>query len=235
MERYWDKRKEFPSEVTSTEVASSDEESDHDVGTIRPSSPAPSSPAPSSPVNSTENPDIIYARYRAQMAANHHLAFPGGKRSYVLGIKACHQSIPRRWICVIIGQYVSKFLLLNFICLLNIQEHAYKYPTVARIALDFLPVMASSVPSEQLFSSSGETADDQHSRLGPIRFEEAQVMKWHWRQGAVDFAKANQQAVDNVDLSEFEGLLLRDEADAELDKLCGTEIVPCNTATDVYS
>ncbi|KAF9016917.1 hypothetical protein BDP27DRAFT_1154466, partial [Rhodocollybia butyracea] len=60
------------------------------------------------------------------------------------------------------------------------------WPTIGRIALDILPVMASSVPSKRLFSSSGETADDQCSRLGPVQFEEAQVMKWHWWQGAVD-------------------------------------------------
>ncbi|KAE9393100.1 hypothetical protein BT96DRAFT_755161, partial [Gymnopus androsaceus JB14] len=80
------------------------------------------------------------------------------------------------------------------------------YPTIACIALDILPVMASSVPSEQLFSSSGETADDQHAYLSP-----AQFMKWHWRQDAVDFSKTNQEAVKDINLSEFEGLLAVDE------------------------
>lgn len=45
-------------------------------------------------------------------------------------------------------------------------------------------------------------------------------MKWHWRQGAVDFAKANQHTVETVDLLEFEGFLLRDEMEAEMDQLC---------------
>lgn len=81
--------------------------------------------------------------------------------------------------------------------------------------------MASSVPSERLFSSSGETADDQCSRLGPLRFEEAQFMKWHWRQGAVDFAKTNQNIVEEVDFTEFEGLLLQDETEVKLDNVFG--------------
>lgn len=85
--------------------------------------------------------------------------------------------------------------------------------------------MASSVPSERLFSSSGETADDQRARLGPIRFEEAQVMKWHWRESAVDFAKANQVQVETIDLAEFEALFIQEEEEAELDKLCGIDIV----------
>lgn len=85
--------------------------------------------------------------------------------------------------------------------------------------------MASSVPSKRLFSSSGETADDQRARLGPIRFEEAQVMKWHWRESAVDFAKANQDEVEMVNLVEFEVLFVQEEKEAELDELCGINIV----------
>lgn len=92
--------------------------------------------------------------------------------------------------------------------------------------------MATSVPSERLFSSSGETADDQRSRLGPVRFEEAQIMKWHWKQGAVDFAKANQQVVEDVNLAEFESLLKHDEEEAELDKLCG---IPVSTSMQMYT
>ena len=92
--------------------------------------------------------------------------------------------------------------------------------------------MASSVPSERLFSSSGETADDQRARLGPVRFEEAQFMKWHWRQDAVDFAKTNEEAVEDINLSEFEGLLAADESEAALDKLCGTSN---GFPSDVYS
>lgn len=102
----------------------------------------------------------------------------------------------------------------------GLQRHAYKYPTVA---LDILPAMASSFPAERLFSSGGETADNQRSRLGPVRFEETQVMKWHWRQGAVDYSKAKQRAIEDIDLSEFEGLLQRDEEDADLNRTCGID------------
>lgn len=79
--------------------------------------------------------------------------------------------------------------------------------------------MASSVPSERLFSSSGHTADDQRSRLGSEHFEQAQVMKWVWKEGAVDFARNNQDFVEDVDLSEFKDFFQRDEAEVELDHL----------------
>lgn len=82
--------------------------------------------------------------------------------------------------------------------------------------------MATSVPSERLFSSSGHTADDQRARLGAERFEQAQIMKWHWKEEVVDFAKANQNLIEEVNLSEFESFLQRDTEEAELDKLCGS-------------
>lgn len=82
MENYWEKRKEFPSSVTAVEAASSDEESDvedasddddnrttcaNDASSIF----APSSPAPASHDSNDEDetPDVAYACFRAQKAA----------------------------------------------------------------------------------------------------------------------------------------------------------------------
>lgn len=95
--------------------------------------------------------------------------------------------------------------------------------------------MATSVPSERLFSSSGHTADDQRARLGAERFEQAQIMKWHWKEEVVDFAKANQDIVEEVNVSEFEGFLQHDTTEAELDKLCGHTVTVTGTSgTNIY-
>lgn len=93
------------------------------------------------------------------------------------------------------------------------------------MALDILPAMASSVSSEHLFSSSGHTADDQQSRLGSEHFKQVKVMKWHWKEDAVDFAWANQNSVEEVDISEFVTFLKNDEEEAELDRLCTASAV----------
>lgn len=79
--------------------------------------------------------------------------------------------------------------------------------------------MASSVPSERLFSSSGQTADDQQAHLGPVHFEQAQIIKSVWKEGAIDLAKVNQNTIEEVYLDEFREYLKQDEEAAELDGL----------------
>jgi hypothetical protein len=61
-----------------------------------------------------------------------------------------------------------------------LQRHQNQFPTLAAIALDVLPIPATSVPCERLFSSAKLTAVDRRARLGAERFEELQLMKWAW-------------------------------------------------------
>ncbi|KIP01667.1 hypothetical protein PHLGIDRAFT_80269 [Phlebiopsis gigantea 11061_1 CR5-6] len=53
------------------------------------------------------------------------------------------------------------------------------YPTLHEMALDYLPIQASSVPCERAFSSSAETDTKKRNRLSPIMFEALQLLK-HW-------------------------------------------------------
>jgi hypothetical protein len=92
------------------------------------------------------------------------------------------------------------------------QTHSKIYPTLARIALDVLPVQASSVPCERLFSAGKEIADDRRARLGAERFEELQMLKFSWRDSQVDHSILNSLEVEHI-MDEFERML---EADAEL-------------------
>lgn len=259
MSAYWERRLELPKEVLATESDEEDgDDNDNEVinatnnsdddddngdddndnnssGDDNPPRASsiymPSSPRAASPVSDDENPDVAYAKYRAQKAQGQSSRYSGWQaelrawNKYFSNKHTSNMDLCKYW--EVSANYFDTILFHSP----ELQRHAYRYPTVARIALDILPAMASSVPAERLFSSGGETADNQRSRLGPIRFEEAQVMKWHWRQGAVDYSKAKQQAVEHVDLSEFEGLLQRDEEDADLDKACGAD----NTSLfDIY-
>jgi hypothetical protein len=92
------------------------------------------------------------------------------------------------------------------------QDNGHCYPTLRRVALDFLPCQASSVPCERLFSGGGEIATKRRARLGAEHFEELQMMKFVWRNNIGDLVAWNSAQVEEVDeLKEYEDLLMGDE------------------------
>jgi hypothetical protein len=95
------------------------------------------------------------------------------------------------------------------------QNHCLVYPTLARIALDILPIPASSVPCERLFSAAKAIADDRRSRLGSQKFEELQIMKFAWRNNVADLAAWNSDAVQEINIGEYKALLSDDRWQAD--------------------
>lgn len=91
------------------------------------------------------------------------------------------------------------------------------YPTLARIALDILPIPASSVPCERLFSAAKEIADDRCSRLGSKKFEELQIMKFAWRNSIADLAAWNSDEIEEINIGEYNTLLSDDTWQADFD------------------
>ncbi|KZT40297.1 hATC-domain-containing protein, partial [Sistotremastrum suecicum HHB10207 ss-3] len=71
-------------------------------------------------------------------------------------------------------------------------KNATKYPTLARIALDVLPVQASSVACERLFSAGKHITTATRSRLNPDVFEQLQLLKAAWRKDLVDISLENE-------------------------------------------
>lgn len=55
--------------------------------------------------------------------------------------------------------------------------------------MNILPVQASSVPCEQLFSSSKETCTPRRNRINPQLMEALQMLKFTFRSNALDFSK----------------------------------------------
>lgn len=56
-----------------------------------------------------------------------------------------------------------------------------------RVALDILPMQASAVPCERVFSSSKETMASRRCNLSPQTMEILQVLKYIFRQDRLDF------------------------------------------------
>lgn len=90
------------------------------------------------------------------------------------------------------------------------------------MSLDIIPVHASAVSCERLFSGGGLTETSQRSRLGGERFEEMQLMKGKWRPTIVDWAKMNEENLEVIDeWDEFETMYFEDEQMDGLDKVLG--------------
>jgi hypothetical protein len=83
--------------------------------------------------------------------------------------------------------------------------------------LDILPIPASSVPCERLFSAAKEIADDRRSRLGSKKFEELQVMKFAWHNNIPNLAAWNSDEIEEIDTLEYTTLLGDDNWQANFD------------------
>jgi len=66
---------------------------------------------------------------------------------------------------------------------ISIQENHQRYPTIFALAVDILPIQASSVPCERVFSSGKETMTACRSRILPALIEQLQILKYSIRQG----------------------------------------------------
>ena len=59
-----------------------------------------------------------------------------------------------------------------------IQMNRGDFPTLFSIAMDYLPIQASSVPCERVFSSAKETDSLKRNRILPVLMEALQMLKF---------------------------------------------------------
>lgn len=108
---------------------------------------------------------------------------------------------------------------LFFFSLDTAQNHGHRYPTIARIAIDYIPAHGTAVPCERMFSSSGKTSTYLRSQLGTKKFEEIQMMKNYWRTDKTDFARLNQESMSIVEMAPYTALLEQDKLDGKLEAI----------------
>lgn len=70
---------------------------------------------------------------------------------------------------------------------LHSKTHQKQYPTLYAMAVDYLPIQATSVPCERAFSSSAETDTKKRTRLHPTLVESLQLMKFYFKRERMDF------------------------------------------------
>ena len=100
---------------------------------------------------------------------------------------------------------VSNCLLHNLSLLTQskLQRHSIQYPTLSRIARDYLAIQGSATPSERAFSSGGTTSTAKRNRLTPEAFEALQLLKSAYHNGHLATDKeAQKHSLSLIDFSE---------------------------------
>ena len=68
-------------------------------------------------------------------------------------------------------------LALLMLIPVSLQKHAHSYPTLARVARDYLAIQGSAVKCERAFFSSGLTITDRRKSLHPQTVGALQILK----------------------------------------------------------
>src|SRR5216684_537762 len=80
----------------------------------------------------------------------------------------------------------------------TIQINKVEFPTLFGIALDYLPIQASSVPCEQVFSSAKETDTLKCNRIHPVLMEALQTLKFLLKKERFNFTSGWQMALSKM-------------------------------------
>lgn len=98
------------------------------------------------------------------------------------------------------------------------------HPTLFEMSLDYLPIQASAVPSERVFSSSGETDTGRRNRINPVLMESLQMLKYTLKKHRLNFMEGwltdEKSMCGNADPEEdLLGEMLEDDFDTAFDRV----------------
>ncbi|TBU51988.1 hypothetical protein BD310DRAFT_982181 [Dichomitus squalens] len=91
------------------------------------------------------------------------------------------------------------------------------WPTLGRMSIDILPIAAASVST------------DRRSTLDPELFEQIECLKYYWKPKLVDYARANQDTIEEIYLQEFESM---EKAERIIAEAYGNDDVPSGSDSD---
>src|SRR6266705_1221379 len=80
----------------------------------------------------------------------------------------------------------------------TIQINKAEFPTLFSIAMDYLPIQASSVPCEHVFSSAKETDTLKRNRIHPVLMEALQTLKFSLKKERFNFTSGWQTALSDM-------------------------------------
>src|SRR5216684_8377747 len=80
----------------------------------------------------------------------------------------------------------------------TIQINKAEFPTLFGITLDYLPIQASSVPCERVFSSTKETDTVKRNHIHPVLMEALQTLKFSLKKERCNFTGGWQMALSEM-------------------------------------
>jgi hypothetical protein len=93
-------------------------------------------------------------------------------------------------------------------------------PTFFDMSLDYLPIQASAVPSERVFSSSAETDTKKRNRIAPALMEALQLLKFGLKKDRLNFTSSwitpeSEMTDTTAERDDLLAELLRDDSNME--------------------
>jgi hypothetical protein len=97
------------------------------------------------------------------------------------------------------------------------------HPTLFKISLNYLPIQASTVPSEHAFSPSAETDTKKRNHINPMLMEALQMLKFALKKACLDFTNGwitlEREMQDEVPEDDLVTTLLGGNWEDALDKI----------------
>jgi len=98
-----------------------------------------------------------------------------------------------------------------------------EFPTLFSMAMDYLPIQATSVPCERVFSSAKDTDTAKRNRISPVLMEALQMLKYSLKKEHLNFTEGWSTSADimswvSVPTGDL-GSLFVDEPDTAFDTL----------------
>ena len=104
-----------------------------------------------------------------------------------------------------------------YLCALDIKHHQSQYPTLSRMARDYLAIQGSATPSERAFSGGRLTGTKRHNHLNYEAFTGLQLLKSAYRNGHISAADGATQHLDALIAA------LEDDIDDDLPSLASLD------------